>query len=163
MRDGEGERDGEGGKDGVGVRDGEGARDGGGVRDGDLHVPPHGDLRHLFPHFSTRYNSLTALGFYPFVDRINLDAVENIPTYVEQTCTFAIAVTSNLFASYWCAVELCTAIKHHAAGILNILLVPIQGESWSDLLTGERNCTCPVCVRASRARVSEGGRGDAAW
>ena len=55
----------------------------------------------------TWYNTLSALGYNPFVDRLNLDAVENIPTYVEQTATFVIAVTSNLFVSYWCAALHC--------------------------------------------------------
>jgi len=42
-----------------------------------------------------------------------------------------IAVTSNLFVSYWCGVELCKAVDCHLAGTLNILLVPIQGEMWA--------------------------------
>ena len=49
----------------------------------------------------TWYNAFTALGYVSFLDRISLDAVENIPKYVEQTATFTIAVTSNLFVSYW--------------------------------------------------------------
>ena len=80
----------------------------------------------------TWYNALSALGYNPFVDRLSLDAVENIPTYVEQTASFVIAVTSNLFHSYWCAVELCKACNEHAEGRLNILLVPVQGETWED-------------------------------
>uniref|UniRef100_A0A7S3BTB0 TRP C-terminal domain-containing protein n=1 Tax=Haptolina ericina TaxID=156174 RepID=A0A7S3BTB0_9EUKA len=75
----------------------------------------------------TWYNALSALGYHPFLDRLSLDAVENIPKYVEQTVTFAIAVTSNLWQSYWCAVELITAVQLHMAGKLNILLIPIQG------------------------------------
>ena len=85
----------------------------------------------------TWYNALSALGYFPFVDRLNLDAVENIPTYVEQTATFVIAVTSNLFVSYWCGVELCKACDLHAEGKLNILLVPVQGDSWTDAATGK--------------------------
>ena len=86
----------------------------------------------------TWYNALSALGYFPFVDRLNLDAVENIPTYVEQTATFVIAVTSNLFVSYWCGVELCKACDLHAEGRLSILLVPVQGESWEEPSTGRR-------------------------
>eukprot|EP00966_Prymnesium_polylepis_P308628 7132339-Prymnesium_polylepis.1 len=81
----------------------------------------------------TWYNALYALGYEPFLDRISLDAVENIPMYVEQTVSFVIAVTANLWQSYWCAVELCTAVKHHRDGILNILLVPVQGEKWIEV------------------------------
>ena len=86
----------------------------------------------------TWYNALSALGYFPFVDRLNLDAVENIPTYVEQTATFVIAVTSNLFVSYWCGVELCKACDLHAEGRLSILLVPVQGESWEEPSTGRK-------------------------
>ena len=77
------------------------------------------------------YNTLYALKYKPFLDRLTLDKVENIPTYVEQTVTMVIAVTSNLFVSYWCGVELCKAVDCHMAGTLNILLVPIQGEMWA--------------------------------
>ena len=76
----------------------------------------------------TWFNALSALGYHPFLDRLSLDAVENIPLYVEQTVTFGIAVTSNLWQSYWCAIELITAVQLHMAGKLNILLIPIQGE-----------------------------------
>jgi len=78
------------------------------------------------------YNALSALGYHPFLDRLSLDAVENIPMYVEQTVTFAIAVSSNLWQSYWCAIELCTAVVLHANGQLNILLIPIQGDKFTD-------------------------------
>ena len=43
-----------------------------------------------------------------------------------------IAVTTNLFESYWCAVELCKAVECHAQGTLNIILCPIQNETWVD-------------------------------
>ena len=76
----------------------------------------------------TWYNALSALGYHPFLDRLSLDAVENIPKYVEQTVTFAIAVTSNIWQSYWCAIELMTATKLHKEGKLNMLLIPIQGD-----------------------------------
>lgn len=76
----------------------------------------------------TWYNALSALEYNPFLDRLSLDAVENIPQYVRETVTFAIAVTRNLWQSYWCAVELLTAVDVHMAGKLNILLIPIQGE-----------------------------------
>merc|ERR1719183_2436018 len=55
------------------------------------------------------YNTLSAMEYKPFLDRLTLDKVENIPMYVEQTVTVAIAVSTNLFQSYWCAVELCKA------------------------------------------------------
>lgn len=80
----------------------------------------------------TWYNALSALGYHPFLDRLSLDAVENIPGYVRDTVTFAIAVTSNLWQSYWCAVELITATQWHAEGKLNILLIPVQGERYYD-------------------------------
>jgi hypothetical protein len=80
----------------------------------------------------TWYNALSALGHNPFLDRLSLDAVDNIPKYVEQSVTIVIAVTSNLWQSYWCAVELCNAVMHHADGKLNILLVPVQGEHWKE-------------------------------
>ena len=80
----------------------------------------------------TWYNALSATGFSPFLDRLSLDAVENIPQYVKQTVTVVIAITANLWQSYWCAVELIEATKWHAAGKLNILLVPIQGERYTD-------------------------------
>ena len=79
----------------------------------------------------TWHTALSALGYNPFIDRINLDAVENIPTYVEQTASFVIAVTANLWQSYWCAVELRKAVTLHAEGKLNILLIPIQGERYT--------------------------------
>ena len=81
----------------------------------------------------TWYNALSALGHNPFLDRLSLDAVENIPKYVEQSVTVVIAVTSHLWQSYWCAVELCHAVQHHADGILNIVLVPVQGERWTEV------------------------------
>ena len=64
----------------------------------------------------TWYNALAALGYVPFLDRLSLDAVENIPRYVQETVTFAIAVTANLWQSYWCAVELITAVDWHMQG-----------------------------------------------
>jgi len=76
----------------------------------------------------TWYNALSALGYNPFLDRLSLDAVEKIPEYVTNTVTFAIAVTANLWQSYWCAVELLTAADVHMEGKLNIILIPIQGE-----------------------------------
>ena len=76
----------------------------------------------------TWYNALHALGYNPFLDRLSLDAVEKIPQYVRETVTVIIAVTANLCHSYWCAVELCTAVDLHAEGLLHILLVPVQGE-----------------------------------
>ena len=79
----------------------------------------------------TWHTALSALGYNPFIDRINLDAVENIPKFVEQTASFVIAVTANLWQSYWCAVELCKAVTLHAEGKLNILLIPIQGERYT--------------------------------
>eukprot|EP00966_Prymnesium_polylepis_P212906 4930999-Prymnesium_polylepis.2 len=78
----------------------------------------------------TWYNALSALGHEPFLDRLSLDAVDKIPTYIQQSVTVVVAVTANLWQSYWCAVELCTAVHHHADGTLNILLVPVQGECW---------------------------------
>ena len=77
------------------------------------------------------YNTLSAMAYKPFLDRLTLDKVENIPTYVEQTATFVIAVSTNLFQSYWCAVELCKAVDCHEQGKLNILLVPIEGDTWT--------------------------------
>eukprot|EP00966_Prymnesium_polylepis_P163969 3791270-Prymnesium_polylepis.1 len=79
------------------------------------------------------YNALSALGHAPFLDRISLDAVDMIPEYVEQAVTFVIAVTSNLWQSYWCAVELCTAVVLHRNGILNILLVSVEGDQWTEV------------------------------
>eukprot|EP00966_Prymnesium_polylepis_P114893 2655222-Prymnesium_polylepis.2 len=88
--------------------------------------------------------------YNPFLDRLSLDAVENIPMYVEQTVTFVIAVTSQLFVSYWCGVELCKAVEFHATGKLNILLVPIQGERWTDPETqAELEFPSPACVLAN--------------
>ena len=80
----------------------------------------------------TWYNALLATGYSPFLDRLSLDAVENIPQYVKQTVTFVVAITSNLWQSYWCAVELITAVEWHTSGKLNILLVPIQGERYTE-------------------------------
>ena len=56
--------------------------------------------------------------------------MENIPDHIEETATIVIALTRNLFDSYWCAVELCTAARLHEDGSINVLLVPIQGEQW---------------------------------
>ena len=78
----------------------------------------------------TWYNAFSALGYNPFLDRLSLDAVENIPKYVEQTVTFIVAVTSNLHESYWCAKELAVAVDLHADGQINILHCPVQGEEW---------------------------------
>ena len=52
--------------------------------------------------------------------------------YITETATVLIAVTTNLFESYWCAVELCKAVECHAQGTLNIILCPIQNETWLD-------------------------------
>ncbi|KAL1515436.1 hypothetical protein AB1Y20_002062 [Prymnesium parvum] len=49
----------------------------------------------------TWYNAMSACGFNPFLDRMSLDRVENIPLYVKQTCSFIIAVTKHLYDSYW--------------------------------------------------------------
>jgi len=78
----------------------------------------------------TWYNAMSATGFYPFLDRINLDRVDNIPLFVEQTCNFIIAITKNLYVSYWCMVELKNAVDLHAKQKIKILLVPIEGEQW---------------------------------
>ena len=69
--------------------------------------------------------------YKPFLDRLSLDKVENIPRYITETATVLIAVTTNLFQSYWCAVELCKAVDCHGQGKLNILLVPIEGDTWT--------------------------------
>jgi len=79
----------------------------------------------------TWYNALAALDYHPFLDRLSLDMVDNIPTFVEETVTFLVALTSHLFESYWCGVELCRACELHGEGKINILLVPVQGEHWS--------------------------------
>eukprot|EP00966_Prymnesium_polylepis_P154930 3577867-Prymnesium_polylepis.1 len=106
----------------------------------------------------TWYNAMSANGFHPFLDRINLDRVDNIPMFVEQTCNFIIAITKNLYVSYWCApihahtfkrpanalsslrkcartrcrcmVELKNAVDLHARKKIKIMLVPIEGEQW---------------------------------
>ena len=78
----------------------------------------------------TWYNALSALGYHPFLDRLSLDSVEKIPDYVKETATFVITLTRNLFESYWCAVELCTAALLHEEGSINVLIVPVQGEQW---------------------------------
>ena len=89
----------------------------------------------------TWYQALDALGFSTFIDRFCLDSVEKIPQYVEQTATVVIAVTSNLWQSYWSAVELCTAVELHRDGKVNILLVPVQGERYGTSLTQEQRRT----------------------
>ena len=78
------------------------------------------------------YNTLSAMTYKPFLDRLSLDKVENIPRYITETATVLIAVTTNLFESYWCAVELCKAVECHAQGTLNIILCPIQNDMWLD-------------------------------
>eukprot|EP00327_Prymnesium_parvum_P015384 CAMPEP_0113291852 /NCGR_PEP_ID=MMETSP0008_2-20120614/34296_1 /TAXON_ID=97485 /ORGANISM="Prymnesium parvum" /LENGTH=1239 /DNA_ID=CAMNT_0000143845 /DNA_START=65 /DNA_END=3784 /DNA_ORIENTATION=+ /assembly_acc=CAM_ASM_000153 len=83
----------------------------------------------------TWYNAMSACGFNPFLDRMSLDRVENIPLYVKQTCSFIIAVTSHLYESYWCMVELMNAVDLHAEKQIQILLVPIEGEQWPASLT----------------------------
>ena len=60
------------------------------------------------------YNTLSAMTYKPFLDRLSLDKVENIPRYITETATVLIAVTTNLFESYWCAVELCKAVECHS-------------------------------------------------
>ena len=76
--------------------------------------------------------ALTLTRYKPFLDRLSLDKVENIPRYITETATVLIAVTTNLFESYWCAVELCKAVECHAQGTLNIILCPIQNDMWLD-------------------------------
>ena len=61
------------------------------------------------------YNTLSAMTYKPFLDRLSLDKVENIPRYITETATVLIAVTTNLFESYWCAVELCKAVERHSS------------------------------------------------
>ena len=70
--------------------------------------------------------ALSLTRYKPFLDRLSLDKVENIPRYITETATVLIAVTTHLFESYWCAVELCKAVECHAQGTLNIILCPIQ-------------------------------------
>ena len=84
------------------------------------------------------YNTLSAMTYKPFLDRLSLDKVENIPRYITETATVLVAVTTNLFESYWCAVELCKAVECHANGTLNILLCPIQNDMWIDTSPGAK-------------------------
>ena len=84
------------------------------------------------------YNTLSAMTYKPFLDRLSLDKVENIPRFITETATVLIAVTTNLFESYWCAVELCKAVECHANGTLNILLCPIQNDMWIDTSPGAK-------------------------
>ena len=69
----------------------------------------------------TWYNALSALGYNPFLDRLSLDAVENIPQYVRETVTFAIAVTAghNLAPSARIAIpgQVAVAYPVHIVGI----------------------------------------------
>ena len=53
---------------------------------------------------------------------------------------------------YRCAVELCKACELHAEGKLGILLVPIQGETWTDEATGQK-LFFPTPAMASRVAV----------
>ena len=69
--------------------------------------------------------TLTLTRYKPFLDRLSLDKVENIPRFITETATVLVAVTTNLFESYWCAVELCKAVECHANGTLNIILEPL--------------------------------------
>ena len=80
---------------------------------------------------------------------MSLDCVEKIPQYVRQTAAVVIALTANLFDSYWCAVELCAAVELHAEGKLDIVLVPVQGERWSEPATGVRLDQPPSCSTVS--------------
>ena len=82
--------------------------------------------------------TLTLTRYKPFLDRLSLDKVENIPRFITETATVLIAVTTNLFESYWCAVELCKAVECHANGTLNILLCPIQNDMWIDTSPGAK-------------------------
>merc|ERR1719424_734072 len=82
------------------------------------------------------YNTLHAMTYNPFLDRLSLDKVENIPRFITETATVLVAVTTNLFESYWCAVELCKAVECHANGTLNIILCPIQNDMWIDTSPG---------------------------
>ena len=82
--------------------------------------------------------TLTLARYRPFLDRLSLDKVENIPRYITETATVLVAVTTNLFESYWCAVELCKAVECHANGTLNILLCPIQNDMWIDTSPGAK-------------------------
>lgn len=83
------------------------------------------------------YNFLAASNVRVFLDRISLDAVDKIPMYVEQTSVFVVALSRNLFESYWCAVELCKAVDLHAEGLIQIVLVPVEGETWDGPNDGE--------------------------
>ena len=74
---------------------------------------PHPPPPPLYPSLSKDivlgwYNTLTALGYHPFLDRLSLDSVENIPDHIEETATIVIALTRNLFDSYWCAAPAMT-------------------------------------------------------
>ena len=50
--------------------------------------------------------TLTLTRYKPFLDRLSLDKVENIPQFITETATVLIAVTTNLFESYWCGLGL---------------------------------------------------------
>ena len=45
--------------------------------------------------------TLTLTRYKPFLDRLSLDKVENIPRFITETATVLVAVTTNLFESYW--------------------------------------------------------------
>ena len=50
--------------------------------------------------------TLTLTRYKPFLDRLSLDKVENIPRFITETATVLVAVTTNLFESYWCGLGL---------------------------------------------------------
>ena len=50
--------------------------------------------------------TLALTRYKPFLDRLSLDKVENIPRFITETATVLVAVTTNLFESYWCGLGL---------------------------------------------------------
>ena len=75
-------------------------------------------------------NGLVALGHIPYLERLGLESAELSRPAIERAVTCVILLTSQLFESYWCAVELIAAVELHAQGAIKLLLLPVQGERW---------------------------------
>ena len=76
------------------------------------------------------YSGLHELGYNVFMERLGLASHAAIKPAMEAAGTVLVLLTRQIFESYWCAVELLAAAELHAEGKVQLLLLPVQGESF---------------------------------
>ena len=73
------------------------------------------------------YNGLSMLHYKPYLGRLGLSSDAEIREAMRASGTFVILLTGGIVESYWCALELITAVELHEQGVLDLVLVPVQG------------------------------------